>query len=135
MNWYTDIKLDENWKLTQATNGDAPLVSDVDAFLQDIRLESITQEGELFYDQDYGWSLLDFLHSLDDETTKLEIEERVKSKLAARDLIDAESIAVVSEFKEDVLTVQAYFRLAGVAELQRVEASLSRVQVEVIESD
>ncbi len=135
MNWYTDIKLDENWKLTQATNGDAPLVSDVDAFLQDIRLESITQEGELFYDQDYGWSLLDFLHSLDDETTKLEIEERVKSKLAARELIDVESIAVVSEFKEDVLTVQAYFRLAGMAELQRAEVSLSRVQMEVIESD
>jgi len=134
MNWYTDIKLDENWRLTQATNGDAPLVSDVESFLQDIRLEAITQEGELFYDQSYGWSLLDFLHSLD-ETTKLEIEERVRSKLAAREQIDAESIAVISEFREDVLTVQAYFRLTGMAELQRVEVSLNRVQVEVVESD
>ena len=76
MNWYTDVKLNDEWQLTQATNGDAPLVSDLDAFLQDVRLESITQEGELFYDKAYGWSLMDFLQGSDDAFKILEIKER-----------------------------------------------------------
>lgn len=40
-----DIRLDENWKLTQAATGDAPTAADIECILQDIRLESLTQEG------------------------------------------------------------------------------------------
>lgn len=135
MEWYADIKLDDGWQLTQATNGDAPLIADTDAFLQDVKLESMTQEGELFYDRDYGWSLLDFLHSPDDETTRLEVEERVRSKLAARDEIDVESISVEAEFMEDYLSIHASFRLTSSAETQQVQVSLDRVNIEVIVSD
>ena len=46
----TDIRLDDDWQLTQASTGDAPACSGVDCFLQDIRLEAITQPGELFYE-------------------------------------------------------------------------------------
>lgn len=135
MNWYTDIRLDDNWQLTQATNGDAPLVADLDAFLQDIRLEAVTQEGDLFYDQAYGWSLMDFLQSSDDEFTKLEIKERVKSKLSNREEIDTESISVNVTFEKDLLLVQAYFRSNGSDTMQSVAVSLDRIQVEVIEID
>lgn len=135
MNWYTDIKLDDEWQLTQATNGDAPLVSDLDAFLQDIRLEAITQEGELFYDQAYGWSLMDFLQGSDDEFKMLEIKERVKSKLSNREEIDAESISVEVGFEEDLLRVQAYFRLNNSEDTQSVVVSLDRIRVEVTEVD
>ncbi len=135
MNWYTDVRLDDEWQLTQATNGDAPLVSDLDAFLQDIRLESITQEGELFYDLTYGWSLMDFLQRSDDEFTNLEIKERVRSKLSNREEIDPESISVDIAFKEDFLMVQVYFRLKGSEVTQSIAVSLERIQVEVIKGD
>ena len=38
----TDIRLDDDWQLPQASTGDAPACSGVDCFLQDIRLEEIT---------------------------------------------------------------------------------------------
>lgn len=135
MNGYTDMKLNDDWQLTQATNGDAPLVSGLDAFLQDVRLEAITQEGELFYDNNYGWSLLDFLHGSDDEVTKLEIQERVKRKLANRDEIDVESIHVEVEFGDENIIIRSYFQLTGEKQTQSVEVSLNRVRVEVIEGD
>lgn len=135
MNWYTDVKLDDEWQLTQATNGDAPLVSDLDAFLQDVRLESITQEGELFYDKAYGWSLMDFLQGSDDEFKKLEITERVKSKLAARQEINVESISVEVAFDKDLFFIHAYFQLVGSDAMQSIAVSLNRVQVEVTEID
>lgn len=135
MNWYTDVKLDDEWQLTQATNGDAPLVSDLDAFLQDVRLESITQEGELFYDKTYGWSLMDFLQGPDDEFKKLEIKERVRSKLSARQEIDVESISVEVVFEKDLFLIHAYFQLNGSDAVQSIAVSLNRVQVEVTEID
>ncbi len=131
MNWYTDVKLNDEWQLTQATNGDAPLVSDLDAFLQDVRLESITQEGELFYDKAYGWSLMDFLQGSDDAFKILEIKERVKSKLAARQEIDTESISVEVTFEKDLLFIHAYFQIYGLDTVHRIAVSLNRVQVEV----
>lgn len=131
MNWYTDVKLNDEWQLTQATNGDAPLVSDLEAFLQDVRLESITQEGELFYDKAYGWSLMDFLQGSDDGFKMLEIKERVKSKLAARPEIDTESISVEVIFEKDLLFIHAYFQIYGLDTVHRIAVSLNRVQVEV----
>ncbi len=132
MKWYTDIRLDDDWQLTQATNGDAPIVMDVDAFMQDVRLESLTQEGELFYDKDYGWGLMDFLQGSDDETTMLEIRERVRSRLARRKEVDVESIETYSQFTEDSLVIQTRFRINGVEEQQVLEVSLSRIRTEVV---
>ena len=43
-----DIRLDSSWKLTQAANGDAPVVSGTECLLQDIRLESLTRKGNCF---------------------------------------------------------------------------------------
>ena len=74
----TDIKLDDEWQLTPAASGDAPLTDDVEGLLQTIRTESITQEGELFYDTDFGWSLLDFIHAQETDLAKIEIEEACK---------------------------------------------------------
>ena len=81
----TDIRLDEDGQLTQAADGDAPLCSGMDCFLQSIILEAQTQKGELFYDEDFGWSLYDFLQSEDDEITRLEITQRVRSGLLKRE--------------------------------------------------
>lgn len=90
----TDIRLDEDGQLTQAADGGAPLCSGMDCFLQSIILEAQTQKGELFYDEDFGWSLYDFLQSEDDEITRLEITQRVRSGLLKREEIIPDSVQV-----------------------------------------
>lgn len=102
----TDIRLDDSWQLTRAANGDAPIVAGLYCIYQDIQLEAHSQEGELFYDTDWGWSLLDFLQSEDDELLELEIQERIKTKLARRSEVDAESISTSVVFSNDMLIVQ-----------------------------
>ena len=105
-----DIRLDEDWRLTQAATGDAPVVTDRDCILQDIRLESLTQEGELFYDRDYGWSLLDFIQADDSELIRTAIDTRIRKKLSRRDYIDTTSIKTQITFSEETLTVRVTFR-------------------------
>lgn len=135
MNWPTDVKLDDDWQLTQATNGDAPIVNDTEAFLQAVRLEAITQEGDLFYDLEYGWSLLDFIYAAYDETTELEISERVRSRLARYGNIDPTSIVIKVDFREDSFYVQAQFRFYTEEELREINIAVNSVQVEVVEND
>lgn len=130
-----DIKLNEEWQLTQATNGDAPIVSGIECLIQDIKLESLTQEGELFYDLEYGWSLLDFIQRDDDDLTRLEIKERVRSKLEKRPEIDVESVQTYIEFNNDTLRLRVVFSLLDDSEAHEVNIELSRINVEVIESD
>ncbi|MCQ4924078.1 DUF2634 domain-containing protein [Tissierella carlieri] len=131
----TDIKLTESWQLTQATNGDAPIIADIECLIQDIKLEALTQEGELFYDSDYGWSLLDFIQSDDDDLIRLEIKERVKSKLERRSEIDIESVQTGIQFEEDSLRLKVSFRLSNGGQDYSIDIELSRVNVEVIEGD
>lgn len=38
----TDIRLDDNWQLTRAADGDAPLCSGLDCLYQNIILEALT---------------------------------------------------------------------------------------------
>lgn len=127
----TDIRLADDWQLTQASTGDAPVCSGTDCFLQDIRLEAITQPGELFYDESWGWGLLEFIHAEDDELTRLEITERVKEKLRRRTEIKADTITVGLLFAEDVLQILVRFEFEGSSTEQQIEVSLDRVKVEV----
>lgn len=129
-----DIKLDADWQLTQATNGDAPIVSGIDCLVQDIKLESLTQEGELFYNLEYGWSLLDFIQRDDDDLTRLEIKDRVRNKLEKRVEIYIESVRTEIEFNEDALGLEVSFRLNS-GDAVKIDVALSRVGVEVIEVD
>lgn len=128
----TDIKLDEDWQLTAAANGDAPLSSDTDCFIQDIRLEALTQEGELFYDETWGWSLLDFVQMEDDELTRLEIEQRIKTKLSKREEIDSETIQTVLSFQDDKISVRVAFKFINDSRQYNLDIVLDRVRVEVV---
>lgn len=80
-----DIMLDEDGQPVSDGNGDAALVSDEDCWLQDIKNEALTEEGELFYedeegDESYGWSLLDFMQGEYDDFMQMEIQQRIRSK-------------------------------------------------------
>ncbi|GAB6158271.1 hypothetical protein JCM39194_14710 [Desulfotomaculum varum] len=131
----TDIKLDSSWQLTQAATGDAPIVSGFDCIIQDIRLEAMTQAGELFYDEEWGWSLLDFVQSEDDELTIIEVKERIREKLERREIVDPETISTKVELEGDVLKVFTTFCFIGDSQTYSVSVAVDRVNVEVIEID
>ena len=79
----TDIRLNSEWQLTQATDGDAPLCSGLECLYQNIVLEALTQPGDVFYDAEFGWGLYDFIQSEDTELTRLEITQRVPIQVEA----------------------------------------------------
>lgn len=95
--------LDEDGQPVSDGNGDTALVSDDECWLQDIKNEAMTEEGELFYedeegDASYGWSLLDFMQGEYDDFTQMEIQQRIRSKMSKRDYIDAGSIQTTVNF-------------------------------------
>lgn len=103
----------------------------MDCFLQDIRLEAITQPGELFYDEEWGWGLLEFIQAEDDEMTRLEIGERIKEKLRRRSEIKADTVTTEFLFSEDILQILVRFQFSGSEEEQQIEVAIDRVRVEV----
>ena len=125
-----DIRLDSGWQLTPAASGDAPLTDDMEGLLQTIRAEAITQEGELFYDTDFGWSLLDFIHSRESELVKIEIESRIRKKLAKYEEIISDAVAVQQVWSSDTLYIAVSFKLSDGTE-HKVEVNLNRIEVEV----
>lgn len=128
----TDIKLDGNWQLTSAANGDLPLVTRLDCLLQDIQLEALSQEGELFYDEAWGWSMLDFMQAQDDDLTRVEIIQRVKVKLSQRPDVNPDTIRTHVEFEGDVITIEVVFRFFGDSQDYRLAIGLDRVNIEVV---
>lgn len=126
-----DIKVDDDWQLTRAANGDVPITSDKEESLQSIKLEAVTQEGDLFYDADYGWSLLDFLHSTDSELTRTAIQERVRRKMAKRSNVDITSLQVNIQFETDILLIYISFKFNDNNDRHELKIALDRVRVEV----
>ena len=95
-----DIKLDNNGQPVFA-DGDFDVVSGDECWQQDLRNESLTEEGELFYedeedDEAYGFGMLDFVQAEDDDEAflKTEIEQRIRGKLDKRIYIDGGTVQV-----------------------------------------
>ena len=131
----TDIRLSDHWQLTQAADGDAPLCSELDSLYQNIVLEALTQPGDLFYDVEWGWGLYEFIQSEFDELTRLEITQRVRSKLGRREVILPESIAVTLDLQNDNLIVRTSFQFAEENEPRQLNIVVDSVSVEVVSND
>lgn len=125
-----DIKLNNAWQLTPAADGDVPLTDSEGGLLQTIRTESITQEGELFYDTDFGWSLLDFIHAQESDLVKIEIESRIKKKLSKYDEILFNTVIIQQVWRNDTLSITVSFKLTNGTE-HKIETSLNRIEVKV----
>lgn len=125
-----DIKLNNAWQLTPAADGDVPLTDSEGGLLQTIRTESITQEGELFYDTDFGWSLLDFIHVQESDLVKIEIESRIKKKLLKYDEILSNTVIIQQVWRNDTLSITVSFKLTNGTE-HKIETSLNRIEVKV----
>ena len=121
----TDILLDDRWQLTQAADGGAPLCSELDCLYQNIALEAVTQPGDLFHDPDWGWGLYDFIQSEDDELTRLEMYQRVRTKLSKREVIRSETIRVTADFDEDTIRLSCSWQFAGETEARTLSVVAS----------
>lgn len=128
----TDIRLSGTWQLTQAADGDAPLCSGLDCLYQNIALEAVTQPGDVFYDLEFGWGMYDFIQSADSDLTRLEITERVKSKLRKREVIIPESIQVTIDFQEEKYLLYCSFTFDEENEPRSLNVIIGAVTVEVI---
>jgi len=131
----TDIFLNDNYQMDIDQVGNCKLIDGVDLFIQNIKLEALTQEGDLFYDLSYGWSLLDFIHSEYSDILKLEIVQRIKAKLASNILIDADSIKITTDFVEDQIQIVAKFKQIDSDFEFILNIGLDRINVEVILND
>lgn len=127
----TDIRLSDEWQLTQATDGDAPLCYDLECLYQNIILEALTQPSDLFYDPSFGWGLYDFIQSEDDELTRLEIAQRARVGLQRREVILPESIQVDVDFEDDAFVLHCYFEFDEEEEGRTLTVIISAVDVEV----
>ncbi len=128
----TDILLDDEWRLTQAADGDVPLCSNLDCLYQNIILEALTQPGSVFYAPSFGWGLYEFIGSEDDELTRLEIVQRARSKLQAREVILPESIQVSVSFEDDAFLLRCSFQFTEEDEPRALNIIIDPVNVEVI---
>ncbi len=128
----TDIRLDDQWQLTQATDGDAPLCSDMDCLYQNIALETVTQPGDVFYDPDFGWGLYDFIQAEDTALTRLEIMQRARLGLQKREAILPNSIEISVDFDKDIIRLFCSFRFNGESEKRELNVIVDSVSVEVI---
>ena len=127
----TDVRLSDEWQLTQAADGDAPLCSDLDCLYQNIILEALTQPGDLFYDSTFGWGLYDFIQSEDDDLTRLEIAQRARVGLRRREVILPESIEVNVDFEDDAFVLYCNFQFAEEETARALTVIISAVSVEV----
>ena len=128
----TDIRLSDEWLLTQAADGDAPLCSGLECLYQNIILEALTQPGDLFYDPAFGWGLYDFIQSEDDALTRLEIAQRARTGLQRREVILPESIQVDVDFEDDAFVLRCNFQFDEEAEGRTLTVIISAVDVEVV---
>ena len=127
----TDIRLSDEWKLTQAADGDAPLCSNFECLYQNIILEALTQPGDLFYDPAWGWGLYDFIQSEDDDLTRLEIAQRARVGLQKREVILPESIEVNVDFEDDAFVLYCNFQFSEEETARALTVIISAVSVEV----
>ncbi len=127
-----DMRLDDNYQLAVQANGDAALISGDDCFMQTLRIEAASSEGDLWYDPDWGWSLLDFGGRQQDELVELEVEQRVRQKLRQHEEIDVGSIDVTASWSGDAIGVTVRFRRLGSDELRQLNVNIGRTEIEVI---
>lgn len=127
----TDIRLSDEWQLTQAADGDAPLCSDLECLYQNIILEALTQPGDLFYDLSFGWGLYDFIQSEDDELTRLEIAQRARAGLQKREVILPETIQIEVDSEDDAFVLRCSFQFDEEEEARALTVIISAVSVEV----
>lgn len=122
----SDMLLDDNFDAVLTASGLAVEISGERVVVQDIRLALVQQLGELFYDQDHGGRLHDFLFSEDNLSARLSIIAECKRVLKRDARIIQKSIKVVDLQKTVVheLEFDITFILIGIDIPQNLTLSI-----------
>lgn len=130
----TDIMLDNNGQPVANQYGDFDTVNQDSCWIQDIHNEALTEEGELFYEEDngtesYGFSLLDFIQVEHDEFFESELVQRIKEKLSTRVDVDERTIipSITTDGKNVVVNVR--FKTNGSDEEYNIEVGTNEIEV------
>lgn len=130
----TDIRMDENGQPMAGSDGDAAVAADDPCWFQDLKNEAITEEGELFYedeegDESYGFGLLDFLQGEYDEFMELEIQQRIRAKLQKRSYIDIGSIRTEVDYNGHDYRIRTTFKRTDGNEVYSLDIQSNGVEV------
>lgn len=131
-----DIKLDSSGQPVIDKNGDFATVKGDECWQQDLRMEGITEEGELFYededgDESYGFGLLDFSHAENDEFTQTEIMQRIRGKLAKRTYVDMAKTTQEIVFKNGIYHNKVAISTNNSDDEYNIELSTEEVEVDI----
>lgn len=110
---------------------DVVLLDDLAEILQNIKIEIVTNENDLFYNEEFGFSLIDFLHREINDMLLLEIKQRIITKLSKRDYINVESITVEFQIKEEKIFITVKFLVKEDYNVE-INVLLDRTVVEVV---
>lgn len=111
-------------------NGAPIIVSGNEVYMQNIKIEAVTTEGDLWHNSEYGWSLIDFMHRSLDELLEIEIYQRIKEKLSKYGYIDVNSVQIQLEPREHGMSIKVSFIIQD--EEQEFEIALNRIKAEVM---
>lgn len=77
----SDILLNDNLEVCLSANGELQVVNSTDTVFQDIKLRLLTKKGTLFYNEEYGSNLPDFImdDNIDETSLISEIIRTVES--------------------------------------------------------
>lgn len=127
-----DVKLSNDWQLASDVTGDLlQATTKFDCLYQEISLEALTQEGDLWYEHGFGWSLLDFAHQGYDELLELEIKQRIMEKLAWYIEVDVSSIYIETVYKIESIGILIKFNFYGSDEEYQLNLRLDGIYAEV----
>lgn len=125
-----DIKFDFKNSI-EIKKDDVILLDELEEILQNIKIEIVTNESDLFYNEEFGFSLSDFLHREINDMLLLEIKQRIITKLSKREYIDVESITVEFQIKEEKIFITVKFLVKENYDSE-INILLDRTVVEVI---
>lgn len=140
----SDIMLDASGQPVASSGMDLAVVENDDCWKQDLKNEVLTEEGELFYEDEeeddaYGFGLLEFLQQERDEGEDedsfliTEIRQRISAKLSKRKYIDASSIQTDVSFTEHEILISTSFRKVDDETLYAMDVNMDDAgKVEVV---
>lgn len=130
-----DIMIGQDGQPVADKNGDLATVSGDDCWKQDLRLESHTDEGELFYEdaygaEAYGFGLPDFAHLENDEFARTELSQRIRGKIAKRTYLDPAKTVQDISFADGIYTNRITVSKNNESDSYNIDISTDEVEVE-----
>lgn len=108
----TDIMLDKDGNFAIGTDGDLQLNKGTQVVIQDIKNELETYPKELFYDEEFGSGLLDFVSLQGTEINRLELAQKVITVITRNSQVDANTIDCnINSWSLDGIELEAVFNI------------------------